>query len=145
MRSLRAKAHAKLAQEPGLFDRGALERARTLFDFDDAVTAPVHGFAGATDYYRRSSSLPFLGRIRRPTLLLSAYDDPFLPSTVLDEVAREVGGNPFVTAEFHRRGGHVGFISGRNPLSPRYYAEERVVAFLAAAMQESAETLNRSL
>ena len=74
MRTLRDKASAKLATHPGLFDAAALARARTLFEFDDAVTAPVHGFAGARDYYERSSSLQFLGDIRRPTLLLSAYE-----------------------------------------------------------------------
>jgi predicted alpha/beta-fold hydrolase len=94
LRTLRAKARIKLERDPGLYDATALERARTLFDFDDIVTAPVHGFAGASDYYRRSSSLGFLAPIRRPTLLLSAYDDPFLPRAVLDEVAEVDRANP---------------------------------------------------
>jgi len=131
LRSLRAKAHAKLACEPGLFDPDALERARTLYDFDDVVTAPVHGFADAHDYYTRSSSLGFLSAIRRPTLLLSAHDDPFLPSEVLQEVERIAGSNAHLTTEFHKCGGHVGFISGRVPFAPRYYAEERIFEFLA--------------
>ena len=134
LRTLRAKARAKLEHDPGLFDAMALERARTLFDFDDAVTAPVHGFAGASDYYRRSSSLGFLSSIRRPTLLLSAYDDPFLPPAVLREVERVAHGNRNLSVEFHQRGGHVGFISGRAPWAPRYYAEERVLGFLEAAL-----------
>ena len=132
LRTLRAKARIKLEHDPGLFDSVALERARTLFDFDDAVTAPVHGFAGATDYYRRSSSLGFLSSIRRPTLLLSAYDDPFLPPAVLHEVERVARGNKYLSVEFHQRGGHVGFISGRAPWAPRYYAEDRVLGFLEA-------------
>jgi predicted alpha/beta-fold hydrolase len=132
LRTLRAKARVKLAGHPGLFDSAALERARTLFEFDDAVTAPVHGFADARDYYRRSSSIRFLEAIRRPTLLLSAYDDPFLPPDVLDDVARIARSNPFLTVEFPRRGGHVGFVSGRVPWSPSYYAEERPLAFLAS-------------
>ena len=65
---------------------GGARQRRTLYDFDDAVTGPVHGFRDAHDYYMQSSSLRFLGRIRRPTLLLSARDDPFLPAVVLDEV-----------------------------------------------------------
>jgi len=137
LRTLRAKARVKLERDPGLFDASALERARTLFDFDDVVTAPVHGFESATDYYRRSSSLRFLGSIRRPTLLLSAYDDPFLPSDVLREVERVARGNPSLTPEFHRYGGHVGFVSGRAPWAPRYYAEERVLGFLEAALLEA--------
>jgi predicted alpha/beta-fold hydrolase len=137
LRTLRAKAHIKLERDPGLYDATALERARTLFDFDDIVTAPVHGFAGASDYYRRSSSLGFLSPIRRPTLLLSAYDDPFLPRAVLDEVAEVARANPYLSVEFHQRGGHVGFISGRAPWAARYYAEERVLSFLEAQLAPS--------
>jgi len=136
LRTLRAKARAKLARDPDLFDAAALERARTLFAFDDAVTAPVHGFADALDYYRRSSSIRFLPSIRRPTLLLSAYDDPFLPSAVLGEVATMARANPCLVPEFHRRGGHVGFIAGRWPWSPRYYAEDRVLSFLRSAVAD---------
>jgi len=134
LRTLRAKARTKLERDPGLFDSTALERARTLFEFDDAVTAPVHGFADAADYYRDSSSLGFLSSVRRPTLLLSAYDDPFLPPAVLREVERLARGNSCLTVEFHQRGGHVGFISGRVPWKPRYYAEDRVMAFLEARL-----------
>jgi predicted alpha/beta-fold hydrolase len=134
LRTLRAKARAKLARDPDLFDALALERAQTLFAFDDAVTAPVHGFADAGDYYRRSSSIRFLAAIRCPTLLLSAYDDPFLPPEVLSEVAAIAEANPCLVTEFHRLGGHVGFIAGRWPWSPRYYAEDRVLSFLRSAL-----------
>jgi uncharacterized protein len=134
LRTLRAKARIKLEHDPALFDASALERARTLFDFDDAVTAPVHGFESATDYYARSSSLGFLLRIHCPTLLLSAYDDPFLPPEVLGDVARVAQKNPYLTVEFHERGGHVGFVSGRVPWAPRYYAEDRALSFLEASV-----------
>jgi uncharacterized protein len=116
---------------PDLFDAAALERARTLYDFDDAVTAPLHGFADAHDYYARSSSLQFLPKIRRPTLLLSALDDPFLPREVFDDVSLVAGKNDKISVEFWQYGGHVGFVSGRWPLRPRYFAEERVIEFLA--------------
>lgn len=139
LRTLRAKARVKLERDPGLFDATALERARTLFDFDDAVTAPVHGFEGASDYYRRSSSLQFLASIRRPTLLLSAYDDPFLPPAVLHEADRVANGNPNLCVEFHRHGGHVGFVAGRKPWAPRYYAEERVMRFLGSRLEDAQE------
>jgi predicted alpha/beta-fold hydrolase len=134
LRTLRSKAHAKLLRDPDLFDAAALARARTLFDFDDVVTAPVHGFEDARHYYRRSSSMHFLPTIRRPSLLLSAYDDPFLPPTVLREVATIAGANPWLTVEFHERGGHVGFIAGDRPWAPRYYAEDRVLAFLRSRL-----------
>lgn len=132
LRSLKAKARRKLDRFPGLFDVRALDRSRTLYDFDDAVTAPIHGFRDAHDYYAQSSSLQYLSRIRVPTLLLSSFDDPFLPPDVLERVASEVGNNPHLVAEFYGKGGHVGFVSGRSPLSSRYFAEERVLSFLAA-------------
>jgi predicted alpha/beta-fold hydrolase len=135
LRSLQGKARSKLQLHPDLFDAGALARATTIYEFDDAVTAPVHGFAGASDYYARSSSIGFLSAIRLPTLLLSAYDDPFLPREVLEDVAVVARSNPHLTAEFHERGGHVGFVSGRNPLRPHYFAEERTTAFLAEALR----------
>jgi len=130
LRTLRRKAFAKLERIPGLFDGAALARARTIWDFDDAVTAPVHGFRDASDYYERSSSLHFLHCIRVPTLLLSAYDDPFLPAAVLDDVRAEVARNACVETEFVSHGGHVGFVSGRVPWRPLYYGEWRVVDFL---------------
>jgi predicted alpha/beta-fold hydrolase len=131
LRTLRQKATAKLAAHPRLFDRGALDRASTLFDFDDAVTAPVHGFRDASDYYARSSSIHHLSAIRRPTLLLSAYDDPFLPPAVLTAVAASAPANACLEVEFSPRGGHVGFVSGRNPFRATYYAELRATEFLA--------------
>lgn len=131
--SLRRKAIDKLDRYPDLFDRKALERARTLFDFDDAVTAPVHGFADAVDYYTRSSSRHFLGGIRVPTLLLSSYDDPFLPSHILHEVRAAAAANPWLETEFTEHGGHVGFVDGVIPWRPRYYAEWRVADYFARA------------
>jgi hypothetical protein len=131
LRTLRRKALAKLAEEPGLFDEPPLRAARTLTDFDDAVTAPLHGFESAHDYYTRSSARHFLAGIRRPTLLLSAYDDPFLPREVLDDVLEMASTNTFLTVEFHERGGHVGFVSGRLPWRPRYHAEERAIEYIA--------------
>jgi uncharacterized protein len=130
LRSLRRKALAKLERYPDLMSRVRVETARTLFDFDDAVTAPVHGFADADDYYTRSSSIHYLTRIRVPTLLLSAVDDPFLPPAVLDEVRVIARESPYFSVEFPRTGGHVGFVSGHNPLRPFYYAEWRVAEFL---------------
>lgn len=134
LRTLRRKADMKLARFPGLFDRSAMARARTLYEFDDVVTAPIHGFRDAHDYYTRSSSLRFLDRIRRPTLLLSSRDDPFLPCEVLDEAAMLARKNSSITIEFTERGGHVGFVSGA-PWRPVYYAERRVAEFLAASLE----------
>lgn len=136
LRTLRAKAFAKLERFPGLFDPAALQRAQTLFDFDDAVTAPVHGFDGARDYYSRSSSLQYLSTIRVPTLLLSSVDDPFLPARVLDDVAMVARDNADLMAELWPKGGHVGFVSV-SPLNTRYYHEERVIEFLGLQVDRS--------
>ena len=130
LRTLRRKALAKLSRFPDLFVRERLRVARSLWEFDDVVTAPVHGFEGATDYYTRSSSIGFLAGIRLPTLLLSATDDPFLPPEVLDRVRLVASSNPALEIEFVDRGGHVGFISGSRPWRPFYYAEWRVADFL---------------
>lgn len=131
LRTLRRKARAKLAQFPGIADERRMESARNMFDYDDAVTAPVHGFTGAVDYYTQSSSIHWIEKIRVPTLLLSAVDDPFLPAQVLGEVKRKAAGNPLLTLELHEKGGHVGFVGGRNPFHPVYYAEQRVSGFIS--------------
>jgi uncharacterized protein len=143
--SLRKKALAKLERYPSLASRARIESARTLYEFDDVVTAPVHGFVDAADYYARSSSIAFLPNIRVPTLLLSAVDDPFLPSEVLMEVRQVAATNAKIEIEFPSKGGHVGFVSGQNPLRPFYYAEWRVAEFferaIAAAYDPSCRTL----
>ena len=133
LRTLRRKAQAKLRRYPGLFDAFALNSARTLYEFDDIVTGPVHGFRDAHDYYTRSSSLHFLAHIRRPTLLLSARDDPFLPAAVLDEVTEIARTNSCLTVEFTVGGGHVGFVHG-SPWRPLYYAEYRTGEFLSSQL-----------
>ena len=130
MKSLRAKALAKIAQHPGLADAERVARARTLVEFDDAVTAPIHGVRDADDYYARSSAVRWLAGVRRPLLLLSAVDDPFLPSDVLDQVRAIARGNPALELEFTEKGGHVGFVGGRVPWRPDFYAERRIGEFL---------------
>ncbi|HEU4628751.1 MAG TPA: hydrolase [Gemmatimonadaceae bacterium] len=138
LRTLRRKALAKLTHYPDLYDPRRLATVRTMLDFDDVVTAPVHGFASADDYYERSSALRFLHAVRRPTLLLSAVDDPFLPAAVLDEVRRVAAGNRCLEIEFPPHGGHAGFIAGRVPWRPLYYAEWRIVDFLARQLARAA-------
>jgi hypothetical protein len=138
VRSLREKAIEKLDRFPGLFERAQLERAQSLYEFDEAVTAPVHGFASAHDYYSQSSALGFLDRIRIPTFLLSATDDPFLPRTVLDRVRAIAATNSSLSLEFTAHGGHVGFVAGAVPWRPFYYAEWRVCQFLQAMITSDA-------
>jgi predicted alpha/beta-fold hydrolase len=126
LRTLKRKSLEKHDLFPEIFDARRVRRARTLFEFDDAVTAAVHGFASAPDYYAQSSSKPFVERVRVPLLLLSAEDDPFIPP---QSIPRPVA-NSFVTLEVWPQGGHLGFVEG-SPLTPRFYAERRAVGFLA--------------
>ena len=110
--TLKPGASARLRRFPGLFDAQRLRAATTVYAFDDAVTAPLHGFASADDYWRRASCKPWLPAIRVPTLLLNALNDPFLPASALPR-PQEVGAA--VRCEFPRQGGHVGFVSGPPP------------------------------
>lgn len=112
LRTLKQSAIARLHAYPVLFDEQRMRAARNLYQFDDAVTAPLHGFAGADDYWRRASSKPWLNAIKLPTLLINAQNDPFLPADALP--ARNQL-SPQITADFPRHGGHVGFVSGSLP------------------------------
>ena len=134
LRSLRRKAEAKMRAFPELVDPRRLAVARTIRDFDDVVTARIHGFANAEDYYYRSSSIRWLDRIRVPTLLLSAADDPFLPAEVLREVEGIARRNPALQIEFTERGGHVGFVAGR-PWKPVYWADRRIADHFTRYLQ----------
>lgn len=112
LRTMKVKARAQLAQHPGLFNAERLRAARDLYAFDDLFTGPLHGFAGADDYYRRASARPVLADIRVPALALNARNDPFVPAASLPR-AHEVGRQ--VTLWQPGEGGHVGFCQGGAP------------------------------
>jgi hypothetical protein len=131
MRSLRAKVRAKRRVLAGRIDVAAALRARTLRGFDDAATAPLHGFRDADEYYASCSSAAFISGIRTPTLVLHSLDDPFLPAGAIPRVALE--GNGAVTTVLTDRGGHVGFLEG-TPRSPRLWGEEQASRYLQAAL-----------
>jgi predicted alpha/beta-fold hydrolase len=132
LRSLVTKALRMANQFPGLIDVERLRKATTLTEFDDVVTAPLHGFSGAQDYYARSSCGSRLRDIRRPTLILHADDDPFIP---LSSVPRDViSANPSLQAIITSGGGHVGFVEGRQG-RPDYWAEKVAVKFAAHVLE----------
>ncbi|HML12017.1 MAG TPA: alpha/beta fold hydrolase [Xanthobacteraceae bacterium] len=112
LRTMKPRALAKWQQYPGLFDRERLIAARTLHDFDDCFTAPLHGFASADDYWRRASAKPQLNAICVPALVLNARNDPIIPGDSLPH-PHEVGAH--VTLWQPDEGGHVGFVAGRFP------------------------------
>ena len=136
LRSLKRKALVKLERYPDIAPAASVRSAQTLWEFDDAFTAPAHGFRDAADYYERSSSIRFLSSIRVPTLLLSAGDDPFYPPGLLTDVARIAANNSYLTTEFPERGGHVGFVEGESPFRARYYVDRRVGEFFASGFAE---------
>jgi len=112
LQTLKRKAAGMLARHPGLFDGERLRRARTMREFDDLFTAPLHGFRDVDDYWTRASSKPGLREIAVPTLMINALDDPFLPASALPD-ASEVSSQ--VTLDYPSHGGHVGFVQGAPP------------------------------
>jgi hypothetical protein len=125
LRGLRRWVRSK---SPMPVDPGALRRAATFRQFDDLVTAPIHGFRDASDYYARASSRPFLPHIRVPTLILHDPADPFFSPEVVPE-PHELP--PGVTLHLGTGGGHVGFVEGSAPWKTRYWVEEVAVPWLA--------------
>ena len=121
--SLKAKVSAKIALRHVTLEKGRLSRVRTLREFDDLFTAPLHGFRDADDYWTRASSASWLEHIRVPTLVLNARNDPFLPRAALESATRKVSRD--VVLEFPASGGHAGF-PGRGQWLAR-----RVIEFLS--------------
>jgi hypothetical protein len=121
---LRESVRSKARLHPPPVPLQQLHLLRSFRAFDNAVTAPLHGFRDVDEYYRRSSSRQFLKQIRIPVLLLQARDDPFLPATALPG-AQELSDS--VTLELPAHGGHVGFISGPCPGQAVYWLEQRIL------------------
>ena len=124
---LRQAVRHKALQHPPPWPLERLDELRSFRAFDDAITAPLHGFRDVDDYYGRASSRQFLKSIRVPTVILQAVDDPFLPASALPQ-ADELG--PDVILELSARGGHVGFIGGNRPFAPHYWLEQRILELL---------------
>jgi predicted alpha/beta-fold hydrolase len=129
LRTLKPKARQKAREYPDRLDVKEIRKARNWRQYDDAITAPLHGFRDAEDYWARSSSKSFLERIRRPVLLINALDDPFIPANSLPEDA--VAKSQWLQASFTANGGHAGFVTGAFPWRPFYWAEHRAIDFLA--------------
>jgi predicted alpha/beta-fold hydrolase len=135
VRSLRDKIKRKFMHRPGSpLDLARVAKCRGFWAFDEHVTAPLHGFSSAADYYQRCSSRQYLCDIARPTLLLHAADDPFMTYEVLPDSC-ELSSS--VTLQVSENGGHVGFVEGVGVfgLLPNYWLDERISAFIAARTQ----------
>ena len=131
IKRMKSAVRRKFDRHTAAFDWQRAMAAETFDEFDDAVTAPLHGFDGKQDYYDRCSSVNYLGSITRPTLIINSLDDPFMTSDVIPPAARL---SDSVTIELCLHGGHVGFIDGGTPWSPSFYLPDRITGFLEPYM-----------
>jgi len=129
LETLKQKSLSKMARFPGMIDAARVRRARDLYEFDNLVTAPLHGFRDTDDYWARASAKPWLAHIGVPALVLNARNDPFLPARSLptaSEVSRSV------TLEQPAHGGHVGFATGPLPPGRIDWLPQRLLDFFDA-------------
>lgn len=127
IRCLRERLATKFNLHQTIFDPSVLYEVHTMYDFDDKVTAPLHGFSGVEEYYSTSSSRQFLGKIQVPTLILHSKDDPFMSEEVIPK-PEELSSK--ITFELTQFGGHVGFVGGKFPWAPEYWLEDRIPDYL---------------
>ncbi|EDL3521228.1 hydrolase, partial [Salmonella enterica subsp. enterica] len=132
---LKANASRKLAAYPGSLpvNLAQLKSMRRIREFDDLITAKIHGFADAIDYYRQCSAMPLLNQIAKPTLIIHAKDDPFMDHHVIPK-AEDLP--PQVEYQLTEHGGHVGFIGG-TPLRPEMWLERRIPDWLTTYLEAS--------
>ena len=128
LRLLRDKVSRKFAAMDCPIDINNISQLNDFFKFDERVTAPLHGFDSARDYYAQSSSRQYLKSIDVPALLIHARDDPFMTEAVLP-AATEL--SPSVQLELTQTGGHIGFVGGALPGRAAYWLEGRIMAFLS--------------
>jgi hypothetical protein len=130
LRSLRRDVARKmdaLGDDLGI-SRRELRRLNTFFRFDDRISGPWNGFSGAEDYYAKTRSDVLLKHVAVPTLILNASDDPLVPAHLIPH-RRDLSDK--VTLEVTQGGGHLGFVSGRWPWSPRFWLETRIPEFFS--------------
>ncbi len=129
VQSLKARLRRKAAFFPGKYDLSRLPAIRTLLDFDEAYTAPDGGYRNADDYYEQAGARHVLGNIAVPTLIITAQDDPFIPYRIFDVPALRQ--NPRIRFFAPAHGGHCGFVQRATLGEDRYWAENRLVEFVA--------------
>jgi predicted alpha/beta-fold hydrolase len=125
VRGLKNLALRKKQLYPDLYDVTGIENLRTVRDFDETYTAPHAGFVNAADYYTKCSAIRVTAKVRTPTLIIHAQDDPFVPYAPL--LRPEVSSNPNITAEMPPHGGHVAFVSSNS--KARFWAEHRLASY----------------
>ncbi len=127
VKDLKRRMRRKDRAWPGRFDISKLDAVKTVRQFDEAYTAPYFGFAGADDYYHRASAMRIIERIRVPTLVITAEDDPFVPADAFRDP--KVIGNRHIELAVSAHGGHCGFVGPASAEDDGYWAEQRIVNF----------------
>jgi predicted alpha/beta-fold hydrolase len=128
VRNLKRRMRRKATAFPGRWVLDELSRIRSIRDFDDAYTAPHHGFRDAADYYHRASAMRVIERVRIPTLIITSEDDPFVPPGPFKE--RAVTGNPHISVQLTAHGGHCGFVEQSCDGYDGYWAERQIIEFM---------------
>ena len=131
MRSLQAKAVVHARRNGNTIDVQRILNAKSMREFDDAFTAPMHGFRDAAEYYALNSSGQFVQNIRVDTLVIRAMDDPFFASDIPHAA---LAGNAHIIPALTPYGGHVGFAEGIHPRKFSYWAERQAARFLAGQL-----------
>ncbi len=125
LKMLHKKIKAKAALMPDLINDKDYDKIKNFKEFDDRYTAPIHGFKNAEDYWKKCSSLQYIPKIKIPTLIVNAENDPFLSDSCYP--INEVKDNNNVILEIPKSGGHVGFIEFNK--ENLYWSEKRTIKF----------------
>ena len=128
VRDLKRRMRRKDQRHAGLFDLSGLDAIKTVREFDETYTAPYFGFRNAEDYYHRASAMRVIDRVQVPALVITAEDDPFVPSEPFRTAA--VAGNPHLDLRVSAHGGHCGFVGPSSANDDGYWAESQIVNFL---------------
>jgi hypothetical protein len=134
VKDLKRRIRRKARCRPGAFDLSQLDRIKTVRAFDETYTAPHFGFRDAEDYYHRASAMRVIDRVGVPALIITAEDDPFVPSQTFHD--SRLTGNPHIDLRLSAHGGHCGFIGPASAGDDGYWAENQIVEFVLAALHD---------
>jgi predicted alpha/beta-fold hydrolase len=129
VRDLKRRMKRKNQCHPGRFDLARLDAIKTVREFDETYTAPYFGFRNAEDYYYRASAMRVIDRVRVPAMVITAEDDPFVPSQPFQDP--KVTANPHIDLRVSAHGGHCGFVGEQSATDDGYWAEDQIVEFVS--------------
>src|SRR5262249_47488696 len=142
VRDLKRRIRRKEQYRPGRFDLRRLNAIKSVREFDEVYTAPYFGFRDAEDYYRRASAMRVIDRIAVPALVITAEDDPFVPSQPFHDPTMAT--NPYIHLRISAHGGHCGFVAARSPRDDGYWAEGQIVDFVSRQSQVTQSSVTQS-